>query len=102
MAGGTGVPPVRGEKITRRQLPHWQIQGAVYFVTWRCASGVVLTPEERQIAISAIRHWDSHRWRVYAAVVMPDHVHVLVQPLIKAEGVWDLGEILHSVKSFSA
>lgn len=34
---------------------------------------------------------------------MPDHVHALAQPLVKGEGgVYDLGEILHSVKSFSA
>jgi REP element-mobilizing transposase RayT len=39
---------------------------------------------------------------VYAAVVMRDHVHMLVQPMRMADGVWDLGELLHSVKSFSA
>jgi hypothetical protein len=33
---------------------------------------------------------------------MPDHVHALAQPLLKGEGAWDLGEILHSVKSYSA
>jgi hypothetical protein len=33
---------------------------------------------------------------------MPDHVHVLAQPLAKGRGVWELGELLHSVKSFSA
>ena len=34
---------------------------------------------------------------------MPDHVHVLVQPLTMSEegGVFDLAEIVHSVKSFS-
>ncbi len=34
---------------------------------------------------------------------MPDHVHALVQPLIKPEsgGVYDLAEIIHSVKSFT-
>jgi hypothetical protein len=34
---------------------------------------------------------------------MPDHVHTLCQPLVKKKGgTYDLGEILHSVKSFSA
>jgi REP element-mobilizing transposase RayT len=74
----------------------------VYFVTWRCAKGVVLSEEERDIALAAMRHWDRKRWKVFAAVVMPDHVHALVQPLPKADGVWDLAELLHSVKSFSA
>ncbi|MBM4273016.1 MAG: hypothetical protein FJ134_00920 [Deltaproteobacteria bacterium] len=41
--------------------------------------------------------------KVYAAVVMPDHVHVLAQPLKQEEGgVFDLGEILHSIKSFTS
>ena len=37
--GGTGVPPVQGEKISRRHLPHWQREGAVYFLTWRQPQG---------------------------------------------------------------
>jgi REP element-mobilizing transposase RayT len=52
--------------------------------------------------MSAIRHWDGIRWRVFAAVVMPDHAHVLAQPLGKGDGRWDLGELVHSVKSYSA
>ena len=100
--GGTGVPPVLGEKITRRHLPHWQREGAVYFLTWRCAKGVILSETERDFVLCAIRHWDGKRWKVYAAVVMPNHVHVLAQPLAKGHSVWDLGELLHSVKSYSA
>jgi hypothetical protein len=34
---------------------------------------------------------------------MVDHIHALAQPLIQSEsGTFDLGEIIHSVKSFSA
>jgi REP element-mobilizing transposase RayT len=101
-AGGTGVPPVQGEKISRRHLPHWQREGAVYFLTWRCAKAVELSEAERDMVMSAIRHWDGKRWKVYAAVVMPDHVHLLALPLAKGDGVWELGELLHSVKSYSA
>ena len=100
--GGTGVPPVRSEKITRRHLPHWQIAGATYFLTWRCAVGVTLTGVERDIVLAAVRHWDGIRWDVLTAVVMPDHVHVLACPLLKGEGRWELGALVHSVKSFSA
>lgn len=100
--GGTGVPPVEGDKVTRRHLPHWQREGAVYFLTWRCAKGVILSESERDTALSAILHWNGKRWKVYVAVVMPDHVHALSQPLPKGDGVWELGELLHSVKSFSA
>ena len=48
-------------------------------------------------------YWDGRKWTLYAAVIMPDHVHALVQPLALPEcaGVYDLAEIIHSVKSFS-
>ncbi len=100
---GTGVSPVHCFKITRRYLPHWQLPGSVYFVTWRCHNGEVLSSEERTITLKALQYWDYRKWTLYAAVIMPDHVHVLVQPLSKAEGggVYDLAEIIHSVKSFS-
>jgi REP element-mobilizing transposase RayT len=100
--GGTGVPPVLSEKITRRHLPHWQRAVATYFLTWRCLAGITLTEAERDIVLAAIRYWDTVRWDVFAAVVLPDHVHVLASPLPKGDGRWDLGELLHSVKSYSA
>lgn len=101
--GGTGFQPVQSFQITRRNLPHWQEPGRVYFITWRCKDGGVLSPEERQITMEALRHWDSKKWTLYAAVVLPDHVHGLAQPLLRDDGgAFDLGEILHSIKRFSA
>jgi putative transposase len=101
--GGTGVSPVQSFKITRRTLPHWQEPGSIYFITWRCQKGEVLSPEERTITLEALHYWDGRKWILYAAVIMPDHVHALVQPLTlpQSTGVFDLAEIIHSVKSFS-
>jgi|WetSurSiteA1Bulk_404760.scaffolds.fasta_scaffold124894_1 putative transposase len=101
--GGTGFQPVSSFKITRRNLPHWQDPGRIYFLTWRCTEEKILTPEERTIVLEAIRFWDNRKWSIHVAAVMPDHVHTLTKPLPDgAEGTFDLGEILHSVKSFSA
>ena len=102
-SGGTGVPPVQSFKITRRALPHWQEPGSVYFITWRCKKDEVLSPEERTITLESLHYWDGRKWTLYAAVVMPDHVHTLVQPMTlpQSDGVYDLAEIIHSVKSFS-
>jgi REP element-mobilizing transposase RayT len=99
---GTGVPPVENEKHFRRNLPHFQTAGASYFLTWRCRPGITLSPGGRTITLNAIRHRHGLKWDVIAAVVMPDHVHVLATPLGKGDGAYDLAEILHSVKSFSA
>jgi len=107
-ASGTGVSPVKGVSsftATRRNLPHWEDPGSVYFVTWSTAGKTCLFPDERTLALAAIRYWDSVRWTVYCAVIMPDHVHVLVQPLRvpgKQAPAWHtLGSIIHSVKSYS-
>ena len=65
--------------------------------------GKFLSPEERTITLEALCHWDNKKWTLYAAVVLPDHVHVLAQPLGRGDGgAFDLGEILHSIKRFSA
>lgn len=102
-SGGTGFQPVQDFKVTRRNLPHWQEPGRVYFITWRCNDGVVLNENERTITLEAVKFWDTSKWIVYAAVILPDHVHLLSQPLSRGEeGFFDLSEIIHSVKSFSA
>jgi len=34
---------------------------------------------------------------------MPDHIHCIIQPLIKLETeYWSIGSILHSIKSYSS
>lgn len=50
-----------------------------------------------------VRYWDGRKWKIYAAVILPDHVHILAQPLTKQDGgAFELAEIIHSVKSFSS
>src|SRR5438067_1674640 len=158
--GTTGVPPVATSEFrpvdprapviqTRRRLPHWEQQGATYFITFRLADAVPqkllrqwkeeletwrkFHPEpwdastkyeyqkrfrdareewldqghggcilrHSQIAATvanSLRHFDGVRYALDSFVVMPNHVHVLVQPHEDNA----LSEILHSWKSFSA
>ncbi len=101
--GGTGFQPVQSFQASRRNLPHWQEPGSVYFITWRYKTGNTLSPEERAITLKTLRYWDGIKWTLYAAVIMPDHVHILAQPLLQSEGAaHNLTAIIHSVKSFSA
>jgi alanyl-tRNA synthetase len=94
----------------RRRLPHWQSPGETYFVTFRTAGDDQLSSPERDIVLSACRHWDGNKIELFAVVVMPDHVHLLVQPRpieedaqhLYPKGFFDLGEIIHSIKSYSA
>jgi len=102
--GSTGFQPVsEGQlKKSRRLLPHWQLGGSTYFVTFRSKMSN-LPPEVRQIILEACRQFDETKYRLWAAVVMPDHVHLLLTPKEKVEGkYYSLAEILHSLKSFTS
>jgi len=95
--------PIRDESTSRRKLPHWQIPGSSYFITFRSAVGP-LAPEERDIVMQAIRHWDGARLDLHAAVVMPDHVHVLLTPrAVPGQGQehYNLSALLQSIKAHS-
>jgi carbamoylphosphate synthase large subunit/REP element-mobilizing transposase RayT len=136
-------------KMTRRHLPHWEQEGATYFVTFRLADSVpnsllnewrdhlrnwlkfhpqpwdyktareyetrfIEGPEKwldeghgecvlgderaAEIVSGALSRFQGERYWLDAFVVMPNHVHVLVQPKVGHS----LSSILHSWKSFSA
>jgi putative transposase len=122
--------------ISQRRLPHWQVDGAIYWVTFRLADSI---PQEtlrawraerdtwmkqhpevwtdsvwaeyderftqrmeqwldagtgsRALACPAVRDavkacllkFDGQRLRVHAAVIMPTHVHCVIEPLTKGD-----------------
>ena len=57
-----------------------------------------LTPAERDLVVSTLRHFEGRRFVLHAFVVMDDHVHVVVTP---EPGV-ELEQVVHSWKSFAA
>ena len=85
--------------IYRRNLPHWRLTGATYFVTWRLHRGQrALSANERSTVVEALRFFEKDRYDLFAYAVMDDHVHVLVHPRDEHQ----LHHILHSWKSFAA
>ncbi|MDH7515186.1 MAG: DUF1156 domain-containing protein, partial [Bacteroidota bacterium] len=101
----TGFPACAPQQelfVTRRNLPHWQLQGSTYFVTFRIKEGTLAEPE-RQTVLEAIKHFHGERYWVLAAVVMPDHAHVILRPNQTRSGTdIRLGKLLQSIKGFSA
>ncbi|MFH0765551.1 MAG: transposase [Calditrichota bacterium] len=85
--------------IYRHRLPHWRLEGNVYFVTWRLhPNQECFKPEERDIVKSSLEYFDGKRYRLFAFVVMDDHVHVLFIPL----GDHRIQDLVHTWKSFTA
>ena len=88
--------------ITRRNLPHWQLAGSTYFVTFRLKTGE-LSNHERQIVLNAIRHFHGVRYWITVAVIMPDHVHIVLKLAPSPDGGdLPLGKVMQSIKGFTA
>lgn len=87
----------------RRRLPHYQKGDSTLFVTF-CAGCLDPLPESvRDLVLRHCLHEHGTKLRVHAAVVMPDHVHLLLTPLRDAAGnLYSLVEILQGIKGASA
>jgi putative transposase len=83
--------------IRRRNLPHWEIAGATYFVTFQIKEGR-LSAAEVVVVLEHIKRGDPAFYTLLAATVMPDHVHVLLQP---NDGI-SLPRITKGIKGVSA
>ncbi len=102
-SGGTGFQPVKEFRIYRRNLPHWERPESIYFITFRTFKQVIITEDSRNITFNSILFHNNEKYKLYAFVIMPDHVHLLLQPLEKTnDSFYSLSEILHSIKSYSA
>ncbi|MGI9142670.1 MAG: DNA methyltransferase, partial [Fluviibacter sp.] len=55
-------------------------------------------PEIAELVANALKHFDGDRYQLHAWCVMPNHVHVIVEPLSDNP----LYKIIHSWKSFTA
>ena len=71
-----GVP---GLKIRWRRLPHSELAGSTYFVTF-CLMEEEFSAEEIQLVLGHIKDGDPDYYDLYAATVLPDHVHMILQP----------------------
>ncbi|MDP8240979.1 MAG: transposase [Candidatus Hatepunaea meridiana] len=89
-------------KIRQNNLPHWQQGGCVYYITFRSIRER-LTESALDRIKDVILHDHNRKYRLYITVIMPDHVHIILQPLEMKTGVWfDLAGILKTIKGVSA
>jgi len=66
----------------RRNLPHLQRDFTPHFITFVTKFRWVLPPIARDIVLASCRHDHRLKYELYAAVAMPDHVHLILTPLI--------------------
>ncbi len=89
--------------MRKRNLPHWEQGGSVYFITCRTFEGFRLPPEAMDIVLDNLRFNAGKKYHLYGCAVMESHVHVLLLPLEKsANRFYSLSEITHTLKSYTA
>lgn len=88
----------------RRNLPHIQKAYSRHFITFVTKHRVVLPEWARTIVLNSCIHGHGVKYNLYIAVVMPDHVHLILTPLtdVKKQAIWPFHKIMRSIKSFSA
>ncbi|MCU0425972.1 MAG: transposase, partial [Candidatus Kapabacteria bacterium] len=80
---------------TRRNLPHWTLEGSTYFVTFTART--ILQPEEQNMVYQHITQGDNHFYELQALVIMPDHVHLVFRLQDHA-----LDEVMKGMKGVTA
>ncbi|QOV90449.1 thiamine phosphate synthase [Humisphaera borealis] len=91
------VPSMSALEKRRRRLPHWTLAGSAYFITFRVDSGE-LSEAERTIVLTHIREGHEKFYFLIGTVVMPDHVHAVLEPI----GGVTLPRITKGMKGVSA
>jgi REP-associated tyrosine transposase len=87
----------------RRMLPHYQKPARALFVTFCKLSPKPFSAEARDAVMQCCLKGHGNRFLLHAAVVMPEHGHLLLTPLCNEKG-WPYGlpAILKLIKGASA
>jgi REP element-mobilizing transposase RayT len=89
--------------IYRRRLPHYQKTNRPVFVTFCRLSKQPFSEDERTLILQRCVQGNGSKFQLHAAVVMPEHVHLLLTPGAHANGwPYELHEIMRLIKGASA
>ena len=86
-----------------RRLPHYQKHGVPVFITFRKLGRSTFGTSARDLILQHCLHDNGKKYELHAAVVMPDHVHLMLTPLPDKQGwPFSLPTILKALKGASA
>ena len=88
----------------RRDLPHLQRDYKPHFITFVTKARMQLPDWARQTTLECCLHDHRKRYELYVAVVMPDHVHLILTPEVDhiRKEIHSLIAIMRSLKGASA
>jgi REP element-mobilizing transposase RayT len=87
----------------RRTLPHIQKDNRPVFVTFSTYKRWVLPESVRPLVLECCLHEHGRTADLHVAVIMPDHVHLILTPLVGCDG-WtcSLPDIMRMIKGRAA
>jgi REP element-mobilizing transposase RayT len=83
--------------ITKRKLPHWTQINSVYFITFTTKK-LFFDDIEKTIIFNHIIEGNNKYYKLHAVVVMPDHVHLILE----ASKGYELSRIMKGIKGVTA
>ena len=88
----------------RRNLPHLQRDYKPHFITFVTKFHWTLSDRARDITLACCLHDHETKYRLHVAVVMPDHVHLILTPLTDETRrlIVSLVEVMKAIKGASA
>ncbi len=93
-------------ELHKRKLPHWYLEGAIYYLTFHLHPDFeetgLFSDSEILTVKSSILHHHEKQWFCHALTVMPNHVHLIASVIPEQVKIVTVGYILASVKSYSA
>jgi REP element-mobilizing transposase RayT len=85
-----------------RYLPHIQKDNRALFISFATHHRWHLPDAARDLALEACTHVHNRKCTLHGAVIMPDHVHLILTPLADENGSFSIPQIMHAIKSESA
>jgi len=86
----------------RRHLPHYQSDYKAIFLTFSTHHRWTLPPAARSVVLESCTWGNGSRFNLHGAVVMPDHVHLILTPSYDGNTFFSVAEIMQGIKSASA
>ena len=86
----------------RRKLPHYQPDFKAIFITFCTYKRWVLPTVARDIVLETCLSGNGSKFHLHCVVVMPDHVHILLNPGRDSDGPISIAEIMQAIKGASA
>lgn len=81
----------------RHHLPHWNLEGAYYFITFKAISER-FTEDEAEVILTVIKEGHRKKYTLVATQVMTDHIHLIFSPV----GNEPLAKIMQWIKGVTS